>query len=303
MNLRRIPLSIVIGLLSLIVVACGGNGGGGGEVTKLRFSGIPDQDKQKLISQYSVVTDYLEKQLGIDVEFVVATDYTAAVTSLASNKLDLVWLGGVTSVQAEQRTDGDVTFVTCRDSDLQFKSYFIANQSLGLSKVSKLEDLKTALAEHSFTFGSKNSTSGHIMPRFFLTQAGITPETDIDGGPKYQLRGGHSATLDAVASGSVDLGALNYKVWEQADSAKKTQAPVVYETPPYVDYCMVAHNRLGSEIISKVADAFTSLDASNPEHAKVLEAFAAEKFVKANPADWDGIRDVLATPAVKEAMK
>lgn len=302
MNLRKLSLMLLFGFLSLVFAACGG-GDSDGTVTKLRFSGIPDENKDELISRYSVVTDFLAKELGIDVEFIVMTDYTAAVTSLASNKVDLVWLGGVTSVQAEQRTDGDVTFVACRDTDLQFKSYFIAHESLGLSKVSKLEDLKPALGENSFTFGSKNSTSGHIMPRFFMTQAGINPETDIEGGPKYQLRGGHSATLEAVASGSVGLGALNYTVWDKADSAKKTSAPVVYETPPYVDYCMVAHNRLGDEIIGKIADAFASLENSNPEHAEVLAAFSAEKFVKANPADWDGIRDVLATPAVQEAMK
>lgn len=302
-HVKRLFAFLTLVVLTMMVSGCGGGKEGGDAVTKLRFSGIPDRDKEKLTKQYSVVTDYLKGELGIDVEFVVASDYTAAVTALAANKLDLVWLGGVTSVQAEQRTDGDVTFVTTRDTDLQFKSYFIANVSLGQAKVTDLADLKEVMGNHTFTFGSKNSTSGHIMPRHFLAQAGIIPETDVKDGPKYQLQGGHSATLEAVASGSVDMGALNYTVWEKADDATRAKAPIVYETPPYVDYCMVAHNRIGNEIIGKIRQAFVQLDSTNPDHAKVLEAFSAKKFVAAKSSDWDGIRAVLAQDAVKKILQ
>ena len=167
-------VALMLGTMLATLTGCG-SGGGDSTVTTLRFSGIPDQDKEKLTKQYQVVTDYLKGELGIDVEFKVASDYTAAVTALAANKLDLVWLGGVTSVQAEQRTDGDVTFVTTRDTDLKFKSYFIAHKSTGIEKADSLEDLADALGKHSFTFGSKSSTSGHIMPRHFMTQAGLIP--------------------------------------------------------------------------------------------------------------------------------
>jgi len=304
---RQITLLLVLGLLT----GCGGgdtNDGdgssGSASVEKLRFSGIPDRDKDKITKQYSVVTDYLSGELGIPVEFVHASDYTAAVTSLAANKVDLVWLGGATSVQAEERTDGEVTFVATRKDDLTFQSYFIANASLGIEPVDDLAELAAELADHTFTFGSKSSTSGHIMPRHFMNEAGIFPEEeDVKGGPKYQLQGGHSATLEAVASGAVDFGALNYKVWEGASDATKEKAPVVYETPPYVDYCMVAHNRIGQDLIGKIREAFVKLDASNPDHAPVLEAFGAETFVAAKPEDWDGIRSVLASAAVKKILQ
>ena len=303
--MRHLPSSCTcfgaLWLLVWVTASCGASDPG--PAATLRFSGIPDSDKEKLQQQYEVVTSYLSDEIGMPVEFVFASDYTAAVTALAANKVDLVWLGGVTSVQAEEQTGGEVTFVATRVSDLEFQSYFIANASLGLEPVDSLEDLKTVLGEHTFTFGSKSSTSGHIMPRYFMTQAGISPEDDTKGGAKFQLQGGHSATLRVVANGSTDIGALNYKTWLGTGAATKAKAPVIYETPPYVDYCMVAHNRLGADRIAAIRRAFTSLDPTVPEHAEVLEAFEAAKFVAAESEDWDGIRKVLADPAVRSAMR
>lgn len=291
------------------VAACGpgndaGNGGGGnsgdnsaggggnGGVTKLRFSGIPDADKEKLTKQYEVVTAYLSKELGVEVEYVHVPDYTGAVTALAANKVDVVWLGGVTTVQAEQRTNGEAVLLACRESDKQFKSYFIARKELGIGKKSSLNDIPNP-GDLTFTFGSKSSTSGHIMPRNFLNEAGMNPE-DTFKSVGWQLKGGHSATLKAVQTGQADAGALNYKTYQKAADADKDQTEVIYETPGYVDYCMVGHSRLG-DMNDKIAKAFTQLDAGNADHKKVLDVFQAsdEKFVKAVPAWWDGIRAVL----------
>ena len=235
------------------------------------------------------------------------TDYTGAVVALGAGKIDLAWLGGVTSIDAERATGGDVTFVACRDTDLHFKSYFIANHDTiaqgRIAKLNSLEELKPRLEGLSFTFGNKKSTSGHIMPRYFMALAGIDPERDIRGRPKYQLQGGHDATLRAVASGLVDVGALNYTAWERASAEDKANAPIIYVTPEYVDYCLVAHNRLGADTIDKIRAALTELDRQVPEHRQILDAFSAEKFVAANAGDWDGIRNVLKDPRLQEILK
>ena len=224
-------------------------------------------------------------------------DYTGAVVALAGNQIDIAWLGGVTSIKAQEQSQNNVTFVACRQKDLQFKSYFIANAEVMKTKGIEAKDNLKALAESfkksSFTFGSKSSTSGHIMPRFFLAEAGLSPEQCFASKPNYQLKGGHSATLKAVSSGLVDLGALNYSTWDKADAETKAKAPIIFETPSYVDYCMLAHTRLGDELIGKLRTAFTKLDPNNADDAKVLEAFSASKFVAAKSKDWDGIRKVL----------
>jgi phosphonate transport system substrate-binding protein len=279
------------------------------KIEVLRFSGIPDADKKDLTKQYEVVSRYLSAELGLPVEFINVPDYNGAVTSLAANKIDFAWLGGVTAVQSEERTQGQVAFVAARDTDLRFKSYFIANKglvdsgvfqpvaSLDYGTVENLKALAPKLAKVTFTFGDKLSTSGHFMPRHFLVEAGIDPESSFKGKPGFQLQGGHSATLRAVATGAFDMGVLNYASWDKADEESKKNAPVIAVTPSYVDYCWVAHKRMGAENIERLRAAFLKLDAATPAHEEVLKVFSAASFVEADPKMWDGMRKVMKAAA------
>jgi phosphonate transport system substrate-binding protein len=276
-------------------------------IERLRLSGIPDSDKEKLTKQYEVVTSYLATELGIPVEYVHAPDYAAAVQGLASNKLDLVWLGGVTAVQAERETAGQARFVAAREEDLRFKSYFIAHRALvddgtftavatrAPGTLADLAKLKPLFAERTFTFGAKASTSGHIMPRHFLESPEVefSPETGFVSAPGFQVQGGHSATLQQVASGAYDLGVLNYTNWEKADAATQANAPVIFVTPEYVDYCFVAHARLGEALVERLRAALVALDPADPAEKGVLDVFSTTRFVPADPKAWDGIRAVL----------
>ena len=214
---------------------------------------------------------------------------------MGSNKIDLGWFGGVTGIDAVDACAGEARMIATREKDLKFKTYFIANKAVvdagKVGPVKSLEELKPKLKDLSFTFGSMRSTSGHIMPRHFMAAAGIDADKDIKGGAKNELN--HDATLDAVADGRVDVGALNFTNYEVASDEKKQKAVKIYETPPYVDYCMVARDSLGDELIGKIQAAFTKLDAGNPEHKAMLDAFKAEKFVAAESSQWQMIRDVV----------
>jgi phosphonate transport system substrate-binding protein len=264
----------------------------------LRMTFIPDNNVAALEKVADKIAAYLKDATGMEVKYEKASDYQACVNGLAANKLDLVWFGGVTYCQAMERTEGKTVLVACRDIDLKFKSYFIANKALvdsgAVKPVKTLAELKPLLAKHTFTFGAKDSTSGHIMPRHFLVQAGIAPEKDMKGGPQYQLQGGHGATFKAVSGGQVDLGVLNYTVWDSQKPEDKAKAPIVFTTEPYVDYCFAAHERLGKDTIAKLTKALVALDAKKPEHKEVLDAWKCEKFVEADPKLWDGMRKVLA---------
>ena len=129
------------------------------------------------------------------------------------------------------------------------------------------------------------------MPRHFMVAAGIDPKGGVRGGAKNQIN--HAMTLDMVADGRVDVGALNYTNYEPASDEKKQQAVKIYETPAYVDYCMVARDSLGEELVNKIQAAFTKLDAEDPEDRVVLDAFKAKKFVAAESSQWQMIRDVM----------
>lgn len=265
--------------------------------TELRFTVIPDFNKGKLAETCKALSDHLSQKLGMPVRYVPSNDYTMAVNALIANKVDFAWLGGKTTCDAIDAGKGQVTVLATRDIDLDFKTYFIANKKLvddgRLKKMENLSELKDIAKGFTFTFGDKNSTSGHLMPRFFLTEAGIDPNKAFKQECGYQVSGGHGATLKAVASGAVDIGALNFTYWEKASAEDKENAPVIYVTPGYVDYAWVGHQRIGKEILQKITDAFVKLDTKKPEDKAILDAWAARaRFEVADARRWDSIRKV-----------
>lgn len=265
--------------------------------TELRFTVIPDFNKGKLAETCKALADHLTKKLGMPVSYVPSNDYTMAVNALIANKVDFAWLGGKTTVDAIDAGKGQVSVLATRDIDLDFKTYFIANKKLvdsgKLKKVEKLTELAAMAKDFMFTFGDKNSTSGHLMPRFFLVEAGIDPNKAFKQECGYQASGGHGATLKAVASGAADIGALNFTYWEKASDEDKANAPIIFVTPGYVDYAWVGHSRLGKETMAKITDAFTKLDRKNADDKGILDAWAAkEKFQAADNKRWDSIRKV-----------
>jgi len=249
----------------------------------LRISAIPDESPTELIRKFRPLTDYLSKEVGIPVKFIPLVDYAATVEALAAGKVDLVWYGGFTHVQARLRTKNRAIPLVMRRRDLAFRSKFITYKGSGIKS---LRDLKGK----TLAFGSVSSTSGHLMPRYFLKQAGIIPERDLK---KFSFSGAHDATAKWVEAGKVEAGALNEAVWEKLVKSKKVdtgKVVVFYTTPPYVDYNWTARADLDRKTLSRLAGAFLKLDAANPAHKKILALQRAEGYILAFPDDFDGIR-------------
>jgi phosphonate transport system substrate-binding protein len=272
--------ALIAALLVLLVPA-----GGGAEVPAvLRVSAIPDENPNELMRIYTPFARYLAKELGMPVQFTPVVDYAATVEGLAAKKLDLVWYGGFTSVQAVRRTNGTARRLVLRQEDAEFKSVFVAGPGSGITR---LQDLKGK----TFTFGSVGSTSGHLMPRYFLLQAGINPERDMK---QVAYSGAHDATALWVESGKVDAGALSFLVWDKLVQQKKidlTKVRVFSTTAPYVDYVWTARGDLDQGLQDKITAAFLKLDSNTPEHRRLLDLHRTRKYIPANDADWQGIEE------------
>jgi phosphonate transport system substrate-binding protein len=295
---------LVLSTLSLLTCAAGVSAQEGKPAEALspkpqiiRFSAIPDFNKGRLEETAKQLAAHLATATGIPVRYEASNDYAASVNGMVGNQLDFVWYGGLTSVQAEAATKGQVEFVACRDIDLRFKTYFIANKALvdsgKIKPFANLADLKASAGGFTFTFGDRSSTSGHIMPRHFLVQAGLDPEKSFKGPAAYQAKGGHASTMKAVMDGATDLGALNFAYYDQMKPEEKAQAPVVFTTPEYVDYCFLAHKRLGATTIARLREALVRLDPAKPADKAILDSWAAGRFTAADAKAWDGIRAVL----------
>ncbi|WP_428263437.1 putative selenate ABC transporter substrate-binding protein [Haliangium sp.] len=253
--------------------------------TPIRVTGIPDENPTELARSYEPLVTLLEAALEVPVEYVPVTDYGAAVQALVAGKVDFAWLGGFTHVQA--RNLAEVVPVAMRDIDREFHSVFIAHVDSGI-------DQPADLAGKRFAFGSKSSTSGHLMPRHFLIQEfGIDPDTEFDGDPVFT--NAHDATAKIVESGRVQGGVLNMQVWErmvaegQIDTDK---VKVIWTTPPYVDYVWTARAAVPEELRARFQKAFLTLSPDNPAHQPVLERLGAEAYVPAQPSDFDAIEAV-----------
>ncbi|MDP3672766.1 MAG: putative selenate ABC transporter substrate-binding protein [Telluria sp.] len=247
----------------------------------LRVSAIPDEAPTELQRKFKPLGAYLGQATGLQVEFTPVTDYAASVEGLVNKKIDMVWFGGFTFVQARMRSKGQVTPLVQRAEDEKFRSVFIT-ASKGINT---LADLKGK----TLSFGSESSTSGHLMPRSFLLGAGINPDTDLK---RIAFSGAHDATVAAVAGGKVDAGALNISVWEKLVAEKKVDPAVVrvfYTTPVYFDYNWTVRSDMNPALQKKITDAFLALDPATAQGKQILDLQRASKFIPAKVENYQAI--------------
>lgn len=248
----------------------------------LRVSAIPDEAPTELQRKFRPLGDYLQHELGMPVQFTPVTDYAAVVEGLANDKIDLAWLGGFTFVQAKLRTHGGAVPLVQRAEDEKFTSKFIVPKD---SPAKTLADLKGK----TFAFGSPSSTSGHLMPRFYLMKAGVNPDTDFKA---VAFSGAHDATVAFVAAGRAEAGVLNASVWDKLSDAHNPNAEkvrVLATTPPYYDYNWTVRPGLDPALAQKIKQAFLKLDPANPQHKAILELQRASKFIPTQGSNYDGI--------------
>ena len=261
----------------------------------LRIGAIPDQNPEKLNRLYGLVADELSQQLGVKVAYVPVTDYTAAVSAFRTGSLDLVWFGGLTGVQASLQKPG-AQMLAQRDIDAQFYTVFIANARSGLKPIQTQKGLVT-LKGKRFTFGSESSTSGRLMPQYFLAQAGVKLADFAGGAPGFS--GSHDATIALVQSGTYDAGAVNEQVWKsslRSGKANRSKVVQIWRTPSYPDYLWLGqpnlNQRFGKGFSTKLQKAILSWRSSDPEQKQILNLFGAQQFTTVNPAEYKKIEQV-----------
>ena len=288
---RLLPSLAILVTVSLMLGVAACSESPSDDPPELKVGGIPDQDTARLARRYESFANYLSDELDVPVTFVPSVDYAAVVTAFSQDQLQLAFFGGLTGVQARLQKPGAVAIVQ-REHDAAFHSKFVARPELDLQS---LDDLKAQAGDLSITFGSPNSTSGHLMPRHFLKQAGIDAASDFRQEPNFS--GSHDATWQLVESGAFDLGALSQDVWNRAvreGTAETGKVEEFYITPPYYDYNWTVQGDLdqvyGEGFTDKIRQAL--LDLNLQEHGEILELFSTEKFIATNNDNYQAIEDV-----------
>lgn len=253
----------------------------------LYFSAIPDEDETKLTARFTKVAAYLSEKLGLPVQYIPWKSYPAAVTAFKNDQIQLGWFGGLTGVQAMRAVPGSLA-IAQGEEDKEFISYFIANASTGLTLG---KDLPSAIAGKTLTFGAKTSTSGRLMPEFYLRKAfSKAPEETFS---KVGYSGDHTKTVELVQSGAFDVGAVNYTSFDdmvKTGKADPAKVKVIWKTPPYPDYNWTIRGdvdaRFGAGTVEKVRAAILGMNDPG-----LLAAFPRKSFIRTQNSDFLPIED------------
>ncbi|WP_024951943.1 putative selenate ABC transporter substrate-binding protein [Cobetia crustatorum] len=258
-----------------------------------KFTAIPDEDESRLVERFDKVADYLAEKLGVEVEYVPVKSYSAAVSAFRNDQIQMAWFGGLTGVQARQLVPGSIAIAQGTE-DAAFRSYFIARRDLKLAGDASepLDALPESIEGHTFTFGAKTSTSGRLMPEYYLReQFQEAPEKLFS---RVGFSGDHSRTIALVAAGTYDVGAVNFAVWDAAVKDGKVdpaKVQILWQTPSYPDYQWTLRgdvdSRFGSEFTAHVTKAL--LDMKDPD---LLESFPRSGFIPASNDDYAPIKAV-----------
>jgi phosphonate transport system substrate-binding protein len=252
------------------------------------FTAIPDQDETRLVERFTRVAEYLQGKLGVTVKYLPVKSYPAAVTAFTNNQVQLAWFGGFTGVQARRQVPGSDAIAQGAE-DVAFKSFFIANTKTGLASS---KEFPKGIAGKSFTFGSRASTSGRLMPEYFIRSAfGRGPDEVF---ARVGFSGDHSRTIQLVQSGAYEVGVLDYSVWEldiKAGKVNAAQVAVIWESPTYPDYQWTVRGDVdrvyGAGFKAKLTAALLAI-----EDRTILDQFARSKFIPAKNSDYGPIEEV-----------
>ncbi len=276
---RRRACLRLLGALAALHASARATAGADAPRPVLRVTAIPDESPTELARKFEPLGRYLGARLGATVVWTPVTDYAAAVEALINGKVDLAWFGGFTFVQASSRSGGKVVPLVQRAEDANFRSVFITASDSGIATLADLRG-------RTLSFGSASSTSGHLMPRSALLEAGVDPERDLR---RISYSGAHDATIAAVAGGKVDAGALNISVWERfvAEGKVDTRAVrVFYTTKPFFDYNWSVGTAMPAPLRDRLRQAFLDLDPATAEGREILALQRASRFVPTDPANY-----------------
>lgn len=254
------------------------------------FTAIPDEDESQLRTRFDKVADYLTEQLGVEVKYIPVKSYSAAVTAFRNNQVQLAWFGGLSGVQARRLVPGSEAIAQGFE-DQFFKSYLIAHKSTEMAASTHFP----LLNDYTFTFGSKDSTSGRLMPQYFIEKNTGKPIEQIF--KRIGFSGDHSRTISQVEAGVYQVGAVNYKVWDTAvenGDVDTSKVKVIWESPTYPDYQWTVHSgvdeKFGAGFKEKLTKTLIGMTDKD-----LLASFPRESFVPAKNSDYEPIERVAKT--------
>ncbi|RMG59522.1 MAG: ABC transporter substrate-binding protein [Gammaproteobacteria bacterium] len=227
--------------------------------------------------------NWLSERLHARVRFVQRRTYREISNELINEELDSAWVCGYPYVRHQPYMR--LLAVPSYNGAPWYHSLIIRNHRL-----EKIHDI-THLRDRVFCFSDPDSNSGYLYPSYRFMQLGIDPDRFFR---RTFFTWAHRNTIDAVASGLADAGAVDSYVWEQyrRHHPEITRKTVIIERsprfgfPPIVDRPSLAqatHAQLQQTLLNMQDD---------PGGHRLLEALGLSGFAPPDEQLYAGIRDM-----------
>ena len=248
---------------------------------------IPNVAPEQQRARYEPLAHYLRRALGTDVKLFVATDYGGTVRALEAGQLDLAYLGGLTYVQARQRTRVEplVTEIDRETGERRYLSQIVTRRGSGVSRV---EDL----AGKDFAFGDPSSTSGSLYPRAMLVDAGMKcSTTKLESCPPLRqvvYTGGHDAAAQAVANGQVAAAGVEARILHRLQQEGKVPNDFdVLAERRVMGYPWVSPASLDPGFRRQIVQAFEAI-----RDPALLDLLRAKGYAAVSPDDYTEVEQL-----------
>lgn len=232
---------------------------------------------------------YLEKKLDMPVEFNFSTDYTAVIEAIEAKKAHIAYMSPFSYVLASKKHD--ITPIATLGENGQptmYHSVMFTNPQTGINNI---DDLKARSKSLTLCFADPASTSGHLIPRAYLTTIGLNPDSAFK---QVVFAGSHPASILSVASHKIDVGCstteYGIQKLERANELKPGEIKILWQSDPIVSSPIVARNDLNKEFVKKIQALYLNLAKDAPD---VFAAYIKLYHPKLNSLSYMAVDDTM----------
>ena len=296
MRSLRVALATMVAVLAMVGAAGATDPSWPKEVT---FGLLSTENASEITRRWAPILAQLEKDLGVKVKSVTATDYRGTIEALKFKKAELGHLGPKSYVEASTNNYANVEPIAqlqLANGSLGYRSCLIVHAD---SDIFSPEDM----AGKTFAFNDPNSTSGYLVPSaFFMMELGVDPKKHFS---KVTFSGSHEASILAVSAKKVEIASTNLPDLQQLTRENKVPRGalrVIWVSKLIPNDPIVVRKDLPASFRSAIQESLTTMRARNPEAFKEIGAWVGN-FVAADDGKYQVIRDLNETAKKLAAQK
>lgn len=289
MRHRITGLSLIILTATVALIGCNRDSysvaGKNVEEEPLVLAFIPQENPEKLIGDIAVITQYLEKEMGVPVKGYVTQDHAAAVEALRSEEADISFMGGLPYVLAHDRIGAEVILAEVYRGRSTYRGRIFVLKDSGIEKVGDLKG-------KSIAFADPISESGYIYPLEIIVEAGLLKrgEDPKEFFGNVYFAGGYQQAIQAMANGLVDAAGVSQFAEFLLTPEQLTKVTWIAESKPIPSHLVCVRKGLGEDRVDAFKQAMLKLNQSEYKYL-LKHVYNPDGYVEATHSDYKSVED------------